>query len=94
MSIIKHVTLQKIVALDFRYDPRTIRKLLRSVDKYLSTQKHTNPEHVDLLVCNYRMWSGFIWLMTESSFWFCVRGIELVRLSLDEEFHEKCATVQ
>ena len=24
MSIIKHVTLQKIVAHDFRYDPRTI----------------------------------------------------------------------
>ena len=26
MSIIKHVTLQKIVAHDFRYDPRTSRK--------------------------------------------------------------------
>ena len=24
MSIIKHVTLQKIVAYDFRYDPRTL----------------------------------------------------------------------
>ena len=33
MSIIKHVTLQKIVAHDFRYDPRN---LLRSVKEFLS----------------------------------------------------------
>ena len=28
MSIIKHVTLQKIVARDFRYDPRTLQLIL------------------------------------------------------------------
>ena len=29
MSIIKHVTLQKIVAHDFRYDPRSIQTMMR-----------------------------------------------------------------
>ena len=29
MSIIKHVTLQKIVAHDFRYDPRNINLMLK-----------------------------------------------------------------
>ena len=50
MSIIKHVTLQKIVAHDFRYDPRTsrhsanvscvkigaVRTTLKGVNQFLS----------------------------------------------------------
>jgi hypothetical protein len=36
LSIIKHVTLQKIVAHDFQYDPRTIGQLVADVPSGLS----------------------------------------------------------
>ena len=37
MSIIKHVTLQKIVAHDFRYDPRILQDDTRSLQCQVST---------------------------------------------------------
>ena len=44
MSIIKHVTLQKIVAHDFRYVPRTSHtdKITQGVDKMQNFRSHTN----------------------------------------------------
>ena len=50
MSIIKHVTLQKIVAHDFRYDPRTscIRRLW-----YTRTTRHVQP--VQSLIFKYTL---------------------------------------
>ena len=41
MSIIKHVTLQKIVAHDFRYDPRTITRQSRRASLTLKRAVHT-----------------------------------------------------
>ena len=43
MSIIKQVTLQKIVAHDFRYDPRTTRSIVRIEQN--SRVKHTPGKH-------------------------------------------------
>ena len=40
MSIIEHVTLQKIVAHDFRYDPRIVIQL-REVFSFMPTFKET-----------------------------------------------------
>ena len=48
MSITKHVTFQKIVAHDFRYDPRST-KYDTSVAVACSMHKDTEPRDVTLL---------------------------------------------
>ena len=41
MSIIKHVTLQKIVAHDFRYDPRIYQSTLHNISKDVNFRYNT-----------------------------------------------------
>ena len=49
MSIIKHVTLQKIVAHDFRYDPRIMCLVMHPHEKTIQSRgrckRHVPPEH-------------------------------------------------
>ena len=51
MSIIKQVTLQKIVAHDFRYDPRTLFPLIKQFWECAVEQNETNA--TKLLWCVY-----------------------------------------
>ena len=49
MSIIKHVTLQKIVAHDFRYDPRSTTTTTTTT---ATTTTTTTPDTTTPLTCN------------------------------------------
>ena len=51
MSIIKHVTLQKIVAHDFRYDPRNLFFTVRVTDELHNTPPPTKKEKTGNVYC-------------------------------------------
>ena len=55
MSVIKHVTLQKIVAHDLRYDPRNIIRRMRFA-LWITKATGTHSEYITLLAFARQQW--------------------------------------